>query len=138
MWLGRELARALDDTGSFSTHEQSLTFVRFTVREGMESIIRLVMRLELAFMEEVRSSNMTLLFESPGVVFDDARMINDSWSEYVPAPGPGKEDKIAGTTAVGVGKSACDGPGESRPAEILLRTIVVLEKDIVEGGECEL
>ena len=85
-------------------------------------------------MEEVKSSNMTLLFESPGVVFDDAKMTNDSGSKRAPAPGPGKEDKIAGTTEVGVGKSVYSGPGESRPVVILLKTKVVLEKDLVAAG----
>ena len=135
LWLGRHLASVLDDAGSLLTPEQSLDFVRFAAREGIESIIRLALRLELAFMQDIRSSNMTLLFEVPGVVFDDARMVKDSWSEYAPAPGPGEEGKIAGTTEMGVGKSVCGGPDESRPAVILLKTTVVLEKDIIEGGE---
>ena len=127
------MASALDDTGSFLTSDKSLDFVRFAAREGIESIIRLMMRLELVFMEEIESSNMSLLFEGPGVVFDDARMTDEFG--YGDTHAHESENRVAGTTEVGLAKSVCGGPGESRFVEILSKTKVVLEKDIVEVGE---
>ena len=97
--------------------------------EGIETIIQLSLRLELAFKVEVTSKDMSLLFEAPGTTFNDARMID----EFGPDGGstPGRRDIIAGTTEVGVGKSMCGRAGESRRTEILLKTKVVLEKDII-------
>ena len=80
---------------------------------------------------EVTSSDMSLLFEAPGTVFDDAKMTDDSGSGDVSVPG--RHDKIAGTTEVGVEKSICRA-GESRRTEILLKTKVVLEKDVITGS----
>lgn len=81
-------------------------------------------------MVEVTSSDMFLLFETPGAVFDDARMTD----EFGPggASTPGEQDGIAATTEVGVGKNVSEGSGKARHTEILLKTKVVLEKDIVE------
>jgi len=127
-----ELAKALDETGSFSSAQETLAFVRTTALEGMKAIVRLSMRSELAFMVEVTSSDMTLLFGAPGTAFDGAKMDRDYVSNRTSAPG--RRDKVAGTTEVGVGKSTRTGPGESRREEILLKTKVVLEKDL-EGGK---
>ena len=79
-------------------------------------------------MVDVTSSDMTLLFEAQDVVFDEARMANEFGSDSVFRPGRG--DKIAGTTEVGVGKSVRGGPDGSRRVEILLKTKVVLENDV--------
>ena len=129
--LVEESANVLGHTGSFISTEQSLEFVRVTALEGIESIARLSQHLVSVFRAEVTSSDMTLLFATPGAGFDDVGMTNELGSGGRSTPG--RRDRVAGTTEVGVGKSVCGGPGESRRAEILLKTKVVLEKDIVEG-----
>jgi hypothetical protein len=97
---------------------------------GIETIIRLCLRLEFAFMVEVTSSDLTLLFEAPDTVFDATRMTNEFGSDDTSTPG--RRDRVAGTTEVGVGKSVCGRKGECRSVDILLKTKVVLEKDVVE------
>ena len=126
-----QLASVLDETGSFSSSQQFFGFVQVVGLEGIEQMIRLALRLELAFMTEVSSSDISLLFEAPGTLFDDARMTN----EFGPDGGsvPGRQDRIAGTTEVGVGKSVCEGAWKGRRTEILLKPKVVLEKDVVES-----
>jgi hypothetical protein len=57
-------------------------------------------------------------------------MTNDFESDGTSTPR--KRDRVAGTTEVGVGKSVGGGPGESRRVEVLLKTKVILEKDVVE------
>ena len=126
--LVEELANVLDHTGSFQSTQHSVDFVQAVALEGIETIIRHVMRSESAFKVEVTSSDISLLFEGPGTVFDDARMTNDFGSDGAPAPE--RQDKIAGTTEVGVGKSVCVA-GKSSRKEILLKTKVVLEKDVI-------
>ena len=127
------MARVLDETGSFSSTQKSLEFVQEVALKRIESMIRIAQRLEAAFMVDVTSSDMTLLFEAQDVVFDEARMTNEFGSDSVFRPGRG--DRIAGTTEVGVVKSVRGGPDGSRRAEILLKTKVVLEKDVVEDGK---
>ena len=127
-----ELARAFGETGSFSSTQSSLEFVRATAVERIESMIRIAQRLEAAFMVDVMSSDMTLHFEAPGAVFDETRMANEFGSDSVFRPGRG--DRIAGTTEVGVGKSMRGGPDGGRRVEVLLKTKVVLEKDVAEDG----
>jgi len=126
-----QLANVLDETGSFSSTQQSLEFIKAVALEGIESIIRLVQRLEFVFMVEVTSSDMALLSETPGTLFDNARMTNEFGSDDT-STSSGGQDRIAGTTEVGVGKST-SGPGEHRSAEILLKTKVVLEKDVMDS-----
>ena len=75
--LVEQLARVLDETGSFSSTQKSLEFVREVALERIEPMIRIAQRLEVAFMVEVTSSDMTLLFEAQDVVFDEARMTNE-------------------------------------------------------------
>jgi len=125
-----ELANVFDITGSFPSTQQSLEFVQAIALEGIESIIKHALRSELAFRVEVTSSDMTLLFEPPGTEFDKAKMSNDYGSNETQALR--RRDRIAATTEVGVGKSICGGPDESRREEILLRVKVVLEKDVLE------
>ena len=54
-------------------------------------------------MVEVMSSDMLLLFGTPGTLFDEGRTVN----KFDPgnATTPGRRDKISGTKEVGVGKS---------------------------------
>lgn len=126
-----QLAGVLDETGSFSSTQPSLEFVRNVGLKGIETIIQLAIRLEHAFMVEVTSSDMSLLFEAPDTVFDDTRMANELGSDNAPVPG-GLKDKIAGTMEVGVEKRISGGgPGKIGRAKILLKTKVVLEKDLV-------
>ena len=124
------LARILKCTGSFSSTERSLEFVQTTALEGIVSIARLVVRSEFAFTVEVTSSDMFLLFEPPDSGFNDGSMVSEFGSD-----GTGAQDKVAGTTEVGVGKSVRGGLDGSRRMEILLKTKVVLEKDLLEGKE---
>jgi hypothetical protein len=127
------LAGLLDETGLFSSHEKSSEFVRTVALERIESMIRTAKRLESAFMVDITSSNMALLFENPGTLLDEARMINEFGPDSAFKPGRG--DKIAGTTEVGVEKNIRGGPGEARRAEILLKPRVVLERDAVGDGK---
>jgi len=134
--LVEQLAKVLYETGSFSSAEQSSEFVRTVALERIEAIIRTSQRLEAAFMVDVTSSNMALLSEAQGTVFDDSRMTNEFGPDS--APTCGRRDRIAGTTEVGVAKSVCGGTRESRHGKILLKTKVVLEKDVMgDGGHNE-
>ena len=128
-----QLADVFNETGSFSSSQQALEFVKNVALEEIESIIQLSLRWELAFRVDVLSSDMTLLFEAPGAAFDEATMTN----EFEPDAAPVQEGQymIAGTTEVGVGKTVGGGPGESRRVQVLLKTKVVLEKDVVEDEE---
>lgn len=130
-----KLAGLLHETGSFSSTEKSLEFVQNVALEGIESMIRLAQRLELAFMVEVTSSDMSLLFKDPDTMFDDARMTNEFGLDT--ASSPGGQDRIAGTIEVGVEKSVAEGAGKGRRTEILLKPKVVLEKDVVGSLEVE-
>ena len=128
--LVEQLASVLYETGSFPSTEDSLEFVQIVALDGIESMIRHALRLERAFMVEVTSSDMSLLFEAADTVFDDTRMKNEFGSDSASTPG-GQDDRIAGTIEVGVGKSVFGGAGKDRGKEILLKTKVVLEKDVV-------
>ena len=126
-----QLANVLYETGSFSSAQESLELVKAVALEGIETIIRLALHLESVFMVDVTSSDMFLLSETPGTRFEDARMDDEFGSNCASAPG--KCDMIVGTTEVGVGKSVFGRVGESRRTEILLKTNVVLEKDVVDS-----
>ena len=123
------MGRLLDETGSFSSPLQSSDFVYRVALKTIESMIRIALRLEVAFMVDITSSNMALLFEVPDTTFDEARMTGEFESDI--ASKRGRRDRVAGTTEVGVEKIICGGPGETRRAEILLKPKVVLEKDVV-------
>ena len=108
-----------------------LGLVQAVALNGIETIIRLAQSLESALMVDVTSSDMSLLFEAPDTLFDAAKMTNEFESD-----GPcGGRDRIAGTTEVGVVKSRSDGVGKSRPMQVLLKTKVVLRKDVAGGGD---
>ena len=81
----------------------------------------------------VTSGDMTLLFEAPDTVFDNARMANEFGSDS--ASVPGGQDRIAWMTEVGVGKGMRGGPNGDRRVEILLKTKVVLEKGVIGDGK---
>jgi len=134
-----QLANALDETGSFSSTQESLKFVRDVALDGIESIIRLSLRLETAFMVEVTSSDMSLMFAAPGAAFDDTIMANEYGSDGIAAPEKrdewGRRYRIAGTTEVGIRKSICEGPGKGRRTVILLKTNVVLNMDVGGTGK---
>ena len=125
--LVEQLADILYETGSFPSIQHSLEFVEAVALEGIEKMIRLALRLEFAFAIEVTSSDMSLLFDAPDTRFDDAKMANEFESDG------GKQDRIAGTIEVGVGKSICEGAEKGRRGEVLLKTRVVLEKDVMDS-----
>ena len=123
------MANILYETGSFSSTQQSLEFVRDVAHKVIESIVRFSRNLESAFMIEVTSSDMSLLIATPDTEFDDEKMINEFESDDTPAPA--RWDKVAGVTEAGVGKSVSGGTGGGRRVEVLLKTKVVLEKDVM-------
>ena len=137
--FAEELAKEFDNTRSFSSHEDSAKFVRDVALDGIQTIIRLALRLESVFKVDITSSDMFLLFENRGTPFDDAKMTNEYGSDGVASPGRrdkrGRRYKIAGTTEVGVGKSICEGSGKSRRKVILLKTNVVLNTDVAGSGK---
>ena len=71
--------------------------------QGIETIIRLCLRLELAFTVKVISSNIHFLVEAPDVGFDDTRMMNEFGSDG--ASTPERWDRVGGMPEVGVGKA---------------------------------
>jgi uncharacterized protein YukE len=132
-WLADQLARVINETGSFESSEQLAKFVQTAALERIEEMIRTTRRLEKVFMVDVTSSDMSLIFHNPDVLFDGAKMINEFGADS--AAEPGKPERIAGTTEVGVQKTVCKKPGEPRHVEILLKPKVVLEKDVVGDGK---
>jgi hypothetical protein len=129
------MADILGITGLFTSHQKRVEFVQAVALEGIETIIRLCLRLELAFMVEVISSNMYLLVAAPDTVFEDARMTNEFGSDG--ASTPGGRGKVVGTTEVGVGKRVYGGPGNDQREEFLLKIKVVLEQDVVGSRKME-
>ena len=75
-------------------------------------MIRAVQRLKTAFVVDVTSRDIALLFEAPDAMFDEARMA----SEFGLDGGSkrGRQDRIAGTAETGAGKSISGGAGKSR------------------------
>ena len=127
-----ELAGIVNQTGSFQSLQESSKFVRDTAFGGIKSMIETAQRLETAFMVDVASGGMSLLYGYPDTMFDKAKMANEFGSDS--ACKPGEEGRIVGTTEVGIEKGVC-GQGEIRRAETLLKVRVVLEKDIVGDGK---
>ena len=133
-FLAEELAKEFNNTGTFSSTQDSVKFVRDVALDGIESIVRLSMRLDSVFKVDITSSDMLLLFATRGTAFNDETMTNEYGSDGIPTPGKqdekGRRYRIAGTTEVGVGKSICEGPGKSRRTVILLKVNVVLNTDV--------
>ena len=127
--LADELAKVLDETGSSQSSEQLTKFVRTAALDRIEEVIQTAQRLEKVFMVDITSCDMSLIFHSSDVLFDDAKMANEFGTDG--AAMPGRRERVAGTTEVGVQKSLCRKPGEPRHVEILLKPKVVLEKDVV-------
>lgn len=132
-WLADQLAKVLNETKSFESSEQLIKFVRSAALERIQEMIRTAQRLEKVFMVDITSSDMSLMFENPDVLFEGTRMTDEFGGDG--AAKPGKRERIAGTTEVGVQKSVCKKPGEPRHVEILLKPKVVLEKDVVGDGK---
>jgi hypothetical protein len=128
--ITRHIADALWLTGSFPFTQQLSDFVKAKASDGIEVIDQLVLRLESIFMVDITSSDMRLLFEAPGTVFDDMRMAKETGFDRTLTPGG--EDVVAGTTEVGVERSVGEGQGEDQRAEILLKAKVILKKDIAD------
>lgn len=124
-------ADALWITGLFASTNDSLDFVKGKASSGIETIYRLAMRLETAFMVDISSSDMRLLFEIPCTVFDQKRMATEFESDK--ASVPRSRDIVAGTTEVGVEKRVSGGRGEGlRQTEVLLKAKVLLDRDLAE------
>ena len=137
--FAEELAKEFQNTRSFSSPQHAAKFVREMALDGIQTIIRIALRLESVFRVEITSSDMFLLFVTRGTPFDDAMMTNEYGSDGVASPGKqderGRRYRIAGTTEVGVGKSICEGPGKSRRTVVLLKTNVVLNTDVAGNGK---
>ena len=117
-------------TGSFRTGERSLDFVKTKASKGVAIIERLALRLESIFTQDILPCDVCLLYEAPCSVFDAGRMTREIESDD--APTPRGQDKVAGTTEVGLEKSVSLGRGKGRRTQILLKAKVVLEKDLVD------
>ena len=126
-----QVADVLRITGSFSSVQRSLDCVNTVSLSGIEAIGQLAMRLESAFTVDVTSSDMHLLFETPGGVFDFTRMSNEFRSNGAPNH-KSKDKTVAVTTGVGVGKKVSQGH-----TEVLLKAKVVLERDLRGSQEVE-
>ena len=130
--IANRIADVLSITGSFRPTEKPFDFVKAKAASRIETINKLALRLERAFMVDITSSDMRLLFEAPSTSFDDKRMSKECDSDSTPG---GQVTKVAGTTEVGVEKTVYEKRGEGRPGEsrcttVLLKAKVVLEKDI--------
>jgi hypothetical protein len=86
---------------------------------------------------EVKSSNMHLLFEAPVTGFDDARMANAFGPDRASIPEGKIELRASGTMGVDVGESVCEGSGNGRRVEVLLKTKVVFGKEVVGWSKIE-
>lgn len=126
----RQVADILWLTGSFPSTQHSFDFVKAKASNGIETIGQLVLRLGVISTVDILSSDMCLLFESPCTVFNDARMAKEIGFDGTPTSG--ERDIVAGTTELGVERSVCEGQGVGRRMEILLKTKVVLEKDLTD------
>lgn len=101
------------------------------VLNGIETIARLAMRLESVFMVDIASSDMYLLFATPGAEFDDTKMAKEFESSKASTRIRKGKDKVAGTTEVGVEKYVCGKKGEGLRVQVLSKAKVVLEGDLV-------
>lgn len=127
--LAQHIADILWITGLFETQQHSFDFVKAKVYNRIEIIDRLAVRLESVFMVDITSSDMYLLSETPCAVFDGTRMVE----EFEPDENstPSEQGKVVGTTEVGVEKSV-GRRGERQRTQVLLKTRVVLEKDLAD------
>ena len=131
--IANHIADFLSITGSFRPTEKPFDFVKLKASSRIETITKLAMRLERAFMVDITSSDMRLLLEVPSM-FDDRRMSKEFDEDSTPG---GQVMKVVGTTEVGVEKTVYERRGEGRPGEVrcttvLLKARVVLEKDVAQ------
>jgi hypothetical protein len=133
--IKKHVAKVMLVTGSFETLRHSSDFVKANVSNGIETIDRLARRLESAFMVDITSGDMYLLFAAPSTVFDERKMTEEYESDGPPAHR--RQDKVAGTTQVGVWKSVSGRQGQGRRTEILLKARVILERDVTGPEEKE-
>ncbi|KAF9783739.1 hypothetical protein BJ322DRAFT_1021543 [Thelephora terrestris] len=126
----KRVANILSITGSFQSSQHSFDFVKAKAFNRMETIDRLAQRLESVFMMDVASSDMYLIFQTPRTAFDDMRMTKEFESTRSP---PQREEKVAGTTEVGVGKSVGGRGVDDLRIEVLLKAKVVLEHDLADS-----
>ena len=75
----------------------------------------------------ITSCDMFLLFGTPSTVFDERKM-TEEFQDGPPARR--RQDKVAGTTEVGVWRTVGGRQGQGRRTEILLKARVVLERDV--------
>lgn len=127
------VAQILWLTGSFSSIESSVDFVTKVASGGLETIGRLAIRLESAFMVDISSSDMYLLFGTPCTEFDDATMAREFEPDKAFASGS-RKDKVAGTTEVGVEKILYGRKDEGTRMDVLLKAKVVVDGDLVLGS----
>lgn len=130
--ITRHVADILRITGSFPSTRHSFDFVKEKAFNGIETIDRLVLRLESIFVADIISSDMCLLFETPCTVFNNVGMTKEIEFDFDETFTPGREDVVVGTTGVGVGKSVDGGRGEGRRTEVMLKARVVLETDLAD------
>ena len=131
----QHVAKVLWITGSFQSIRHSFDFVKALASDGIEIIYRLARRLETAFIVDITSSDMSLLFETPRTVFDETWMTKVFESDGYRARR--KQDKVAGTTEVGLWKSVGGRRGQGQGTEILSKARVILERDLIGLEERE-
>jgi hypothetical protein len=116
-------------TGLFSSKQNSIDFVKGKVDGRIETIDRLVARLESVFIVDITSSDMRLIYETPSTDFDHTRMTDEFESDRDSIPKG--QDKVVVTTEVGVEKSV-GRLGQPPHTQVLSKSKVVLEKDLVD------
>ena len=130
--IANHIADVLSITGSFQSTQEAFDFVKAKVGNRVGTINRLATRLERAFMVEITSSDMRLLFEAPCTAFDEKKMSKGRDKDFTLG---GQVMKVVGTTEVGVETTVYEKRGEGLPGEggcttVLLKVKVVLEKDV--------
>lgn len=124
----RHIADVLWVTGSFPSTQDSFNFVKEKVSDGVETVEKLTLRLVSMFIADVTSSDMCLLFETPGTMYDGARVTKEFEPDQASATG--ERCRVVGTAGVGIEKSVFDEQNESRSTVVLLKARVVLEDDL--------
>ena len=91
-------------------------------------MIQLAMRLGSVLVLEIAFSDMTPLYEVPGTRSDDTRISNEYGSDG--GPTPSGQEIVAGTTEVRFAKRVSEEAGKGHRVELLLKTKVVLEREV--------
>ena len=132
--IANHIADVLLITGSFQSTQEAFGFVKAKAGNRVGAINRLATRLEYAFMVEITSSDMRLIFEAPSTAFDEKKMSKERDKDFTPG---GQVMKVAGTTEVGVEKTVYERRSEGQSGEVRCTTVlrkakVVLEKDVAD------